>query len=60
MGGRQIAPPDIVVVHGSFASCATPPAVRSARGHFCSDHRSLAATEHISLLFRALAYVARV
>lgn len=34
MGGREIAPPDIVVVHGSFASCATPPAVRSARGHF--------------------------
>jgi hypothetical protein len=45
---------------GVHTSCATPPAVCAARGHFSSDRQSLAATEHISLLFRALAHVARV
>lgn len=33
--GRKQAPPDIVVVHGkALLSCATPPAVSAARGHF--------------------------
>jgi len=32
---RKQAPPDIVVVHGkALLSCATPPAVPPARGHF--------------------------
>jgi len=35
MRGRKQAPPDIVVVHGkALLSCATPPAVCAARGHF--------------------------
>jgi hypothetical protein len=35
VGGRKQAPPDIVVVHGkALLSCATPPAVQPARGHF--------------------------
>lgn len=43
MRGRKQAPPDIVVVHGkALLSCATPPAVSAARGHFVCGRASVA------------------
>jgi hypothetical protein len=35
VGGREHAPPDMFVVHGSFASCAGPGGVPAPPGAFC-------------------------